>query len=337
MATRTVFLFSGQGSHHFQMAGALYQAEPEFRQFLDQFNQLYADLTGQSVLDQLYGARDQAQAFDQLIFTHPSIVMVECALAQMLMRQGIVPAAALGCSVGSFAAAATCGFISFEEAVAMAVRQARTVEERCEIGAMCAVLGKRTLHGKALTSLGASIAGESFDGHFTISALAGAMDDIAAWLRVAGLAHQRLPVRYAFHSPWLDPAKAQFQLQSVHAAMQTGHCEMWCSAAASPVASLPDSYFWDAVREPIRFAQTIALLESKGPWRYLDLGPAGTLATFLKYLLPRQSRSEVMAALDRSGRDVQCMERIRSSHNAFIEKPCVTRTTPLFISNGAQT
>lgn len=74
----------------------------------------------------------------------------------------------------------------------------------------------------------------------------------------------------------------------------------------------PD-YFWDAIYAPIQFAKTIRKLELQGSWRYIDLGPSGTLATFLKYLLTDSSRSHAVAILSRAGRDQQCLHDLRAT------------------------
>jgi hypothetical protein len=66
---------------------------------------------------------------------------------------------------------------------------------------------------------------------------------------------------------------------------------------------LPGDFFWRIVRQPIRFRDTIALLERRGACRYIDVGPGGTLATFVKYGLPAGSRSTTHPILTPFGQD----------------------------------
>ena len=56
--------------------------------------------------------------------------------------------------------------------------------------------------------------------------------------------------------------------------------------------------------------EAIAELESTGPYRYIDAGPAGTLATFLKYLLPKTSKSTAHAILSPFGSEQKSMEAL---------------------------
>jgi malonyl CoA-acyl carrier protein transacylase len=71
-------------------------------------------------------------------------------------------------------------------------------------------------------------------------------------------------------------------------------------------------HFWEIVRRPVRFRQTIELLEQSGPHRYIDLGPSGTLATFVKYHGSRSKQSEAVALMTRFGGTVRNLARMRA-------------------------
>ncbi len=77
------------------------------------------------------------------------------------------------------------------------------------------------------------------------------------------------------------------------------------SASANRITRLSTGYFWNVARQPIFFEQTIAQLEQEGPFRYLDIGPSGSLATFLKYLIPKSSESRVASVMTPYGQDIQ--------------------------------
>jgi acyl transferase domain-containing protein len=83
------------------------------------------------------------------------------------------------------------------------------------------------------------------------------------------------------------------------------------------LTDLPDDYFWTTVRDPIRFQETIMHLENNGAYRYIDVGPAGTLATFLKYSLSQSSRSTTHAILTTNGRDTENITAITGRQHAL--------------------
>jgi bacillaene synthase trans-acting acyltransferase len=72
-----------------------------------------------------------------------------------------------------------------------------------------------------------------------------------------------------------------------------GRLPLVCCDRVAMLCELPDGYFWDVVRRPIRFREAIARLEQEEPRRYIDVGPSGTLATMLKHGLGVATRSTV--------------------------------------------
>jgi malonyl CoA-acyl carrier protein transacylase len=81
------------------------------------------------------------------------------------------------------------------------------------------------------------------------------------------------------------------------------------------LTDLPDDFFWRVVRHPIRFRETVAELERRGSHRYIDVGPSGTLATFVKYGLPQASSSTVHAILTPYGQDRRNLAAVLASSN----------------------
>jgi malonyl CoA-acyl carrier protein transacylase len=86
-----------------------------------------------------------------------------------------------------------------------------------------------------------------------------------------------------------------------------------CCDQTDVLAALSDGYFWNVVRHPIRFRETIARLERQGARRYIDLGPSGTLATFLKYGLPASTSSTVHTILTAYGFDQKNLAAVSAS------------------------
>ncbi|MGA1876364.1 MAG: acyltransferase domain-containing protein, partial [bacterium] len=129
MSDQVVFLFSGQGSHYYQMGRELYERHPGFRKWMLMGDGLASDLIGLSVLEQLYNDPfRKSDRFDRTLYTHPAIFLVEYALARTVMDMGIEPTHVLDSSLGGFAAAAVAGVLSFEEALTAVVEQAKVLE-----------------------------------------------------------------------------------------------------------------------------------------------------------------------------------------------------------------
>lgn len=302
---KTVFMFSGQGSQYFQMGRELFEHNPVFRDWMLRLDgSAREQLGGRSVIEAIYSSGKKGSPFDRTLLTHPAIFMVEYSLAQCLLQAGIVPHAVLGASLGSFAAAAVAGAIAVEDALAAVIQQATILEARCEPGGMLAALAHPALFEESFLRAHSELAGVNFATHFVVSSLRPELDAIEAALRRRDIAFQRLPVSFAFHSRWVEPAKAPFESFMKTIGSTAGSVPMLCCERAAAVQGpLDGAYFWRVLRHPIRFRETIGRLQLEGPHRYVDVGPAGTLATFVKYGLPADSASTTHAVLTPFGQD----------------------------------
>src|SRR6266545_1104130 len=270
----TVFMFSGQGSQYFQMGRELYDCDATFREWMIRLDGIAQELSGRSVIETIYSdARGKGDIFDRTLMTHPAIFMVEISLAQSLIQSGVRPDMVLGASLGSFAAAAVAGFISVEDALTAVTGQAIALEECCEPGGMIAVLADPALFAEDFLSGRSELAAVNFSSHFVVSARRAELAEIEAALMRRNIGYQRLPVSFPFHSQWMERAKAAFEsfMQSIR--RKQGWLPMACCDQAAILSELSDDYFWNVVRRPIRFRETIARLEQQGASRYIDVGP----------------------------------------------------------------
>jgi acyl transferase domain-containing protein len=303
-AAETVFLFSGQGSQHFHMGKDLFEKNEVFRDWMLRLDAVAQRASGHSVVDALYSdANRRSDPFDRLILSHPAIVMVEISLAQALMHAGVMPDLVLGVSLGSFAAAAVAGFLDIEDALIAAVQQAKALEEGCEPGGMTAVLADPALYGQEFLRSRSELAAVNFSSHFVVSAKRNELAEVEAGLQRENVGFQRLPVRFPFHSQWMDGARVPFEAFARSIRWKGGRLPLACCGRTEVLHELRDGFLWDVVRNPIHFRETTARLEQQGPRRYVDVGPAGTLATFLKYGLPATTRSTVHSILTPFGTD----------------------------------
>jgi bacillaene synthase trans-acting acyltransferase len=310
-ASKTVFMFSGQGSQYYQMGKPLFDGDDIFRRHMLRLDTLVQKLSGKRVLEAIH-AGSKADAFDRTLLTHPAIFMTEYALALRLMDAGIEPDLTLGASLGSFAAATVAGCMSEEDAMAAVIEQAKSFENSCERGGIIAILEEPAFYeDEPFLHAHSEMAGVNFDRHFAVAARQSDLDAIEAELKRRGVTHQRLAVSFAFHSRWIDNAQAQFctfmRTLPLKPATRPVVC---CDRATTLGPTLPDEFFWSVVRRPIRFRDTIAQLERQGTHRYIDVGPSGTMATFVKYALPESSASTAQAVLTPYGHDQRNLDAL---------------------------
>lgn len=298
---KTVFMFSGQGSQYYQMGKQLFESDGLFREWMARLDAMARNRIGESVIDAIYGS-GKAEVFDRTLLTHPAIFMIEYALAQCLLREGVVPDMTLGTSLGSFTAAAVSGHLDVGDAMSAVLEQAEAFESSCDRGGIIAILAEPSLFEDAFLQARSERAGINFSNHFAVSAAAADLDAIEAELKRRGLTHQRLAVSYAFHSRWIDRARDRFTSFMRSVSTRPGGALVCCDRATT-LTALPEDFFWHVVRREIRFRDTIEHLEQQGPHRYIDVGPSGTLATFVKYAVSANSGSTAYPILTPYGQD----------------------------------
>lgn len=302
MSARTVFMFSGQGSHYYQMGKQLFDSNAVFRRWMIRLDELAQEISGKRVIDAIYSS-SKAEVFDQTQLTHPAIFMIEYSLAQCLMHEGVKPDLTLGTSLGSFAAATVAGYLDVEDAMTAVLEQAAAFEASCERGGMIAILADPALYHEDFLYMSSEMAGINFASHFAVSAAQTDLATIESTLKKRGITHQRLAVSFAFHSRWIENAAEGFNSFMRAVPRSNGRLPLVCCERAATLTELPEDFFWRVVRRPIRFREAVAHLEQGGKHRYIDVGPSGTLATFVKYGLPKASESTAHAILTPYGQD----------------------------------
>jgi acyl transferase domain-containing protein len=297
-------MFAGQGCQYYGMGRELFEQQPVFRAHLERLDRAAADLTGRSIIEQVYFAgRRSSDAFDDLLLSNPAIFMVEYALARTLLDHGLTPDVTLGASLGSFAAMAISGILDEQQALAAVIRLADAVVARAPGGAMIAVLAPVSLAGEAFLRDRSEIAAINFDSHFILSVGQAQVAEVEAYLGGRDILFQRLPVAFAFHSSAVECLRPMLENLSGGLDWRPAHTAFACCATSAVLTRLPPDYFWQLVRRPIMFRDTIDRLEQLHPFHYVDASPTGTLATLLKYLLPPAASARISQTFSPFGAD----------------------------------
>jgi len=305
-----VFLFSGQGSQYRGMGQALFEQEPVFRDSMEKADSIVQRQLSRSLIHELY--TEKQPVFDDLLVTHPAIVAIEIALLRVLEAMGIRADHVSGNSLGEFAAAVAAGIWTEQSAIEAAIEQAKSITRNDVGGGMLAVLHQNSDAMKQLyNSHGLFLAADNFDGHFTLSGAARDLDRFQSDLDLRGIQFQRLEVAYPFHSPLIEGAAAEFSYHTSgmpdFASPQSGFVS---GMSGEELAFLPRDYFWQVAGRYTNFQKLVRYLEAKGPCLYIDLGPSGTSANFVRYNLDPSSASQTFSIITRFKKEKQQLEAL---------------------------
>ncbi|MEL7146331.1 MAG: type I polyketide synthase, partial [Bacteroidota bacterium] len=280
----TVFMFPGQGTQYVNMSRLLYQEEPKFRETLDRCFEIYEQQTATSLKKVWAGqSTDPVADVNQTRYTQPLIFSIEYSLGVLLEEYGIRPDVVIGHSIGEFAAACLIGLFSLPDAIKLVVKRA-TLMQGLPKGSMLSVMLNATDAAK-YTNENISLA--AFNEHKSC-VLSGPDEDITGLQQIlseAGVASVLLHTSHAFHSSMMDPVLEEFAACVKSVDFQQPVSRMISSMTGQEIVSeqLQDPQYWaDQLRNPVRFADALAVVLQEKKATLLEVGPGHTLSTFAR-------------------------------------------------------
>jgi thioester reductase-like protein len=289
-----VFVFTGQGAQWWGMGQTLWKREPCFRQIIEEIDALFKPMSGWSLIDEM-GKNESNSRIDDTDVAQPAIFALQVALAGLWKEWGITPSKVMGHSVGEAAAAYVAGIYTLEDAVTIIRYRSRLQNQTAgQGGGMAAVA---VTQAEALAAIKdyaeeVQIAAINSSNMVTLSGSDERVKDIAEQFAAKGKFVKKLPIRYAFHSYQMDPIKDELisVLSGIHP--MAGNIPFISTVIGEQISgeSMTGAYWWDNVRQPVRFGRTIDGLITGGYTTFLELGPHPALASSLNECLAAQNR-----------------------------------------------
>ncbi len=299
MRTPILFMYSGQGSQYYHMGKELYRQNAVFRHYMSELNNIVYDNSGISVIDEIYNSsKTKADKFDDILYTHPAIFMVEYSLTMVLVESGIEPDCVLGASLGEFAAATVSGVTSPEQALRCIIKQAELIRSHCQAGSMVTIMHNPELYKNSREiHFHSELAAVNYSSHFVISGKGEDLSNVELYLKHHDIPYFTLPVQYGFHSSNVDPAEGEYvgYLSTLAFGMPRIPI-ISCLYGGLQLSDIVPRHFWDVVRKPIRFQDAVQKI-CDTQFNYIDLGPFGTLASFIKHNLGKDFAPRVFDVL----------------------------------------
>ncbi|HWA25815.1 MAG TPA: amino acid adenylation domain-containing protein [Lacunisphaera sp.] len=301
-----VFLFPGQGVQYANMGHGLYQAEPVFRQSVDECCRILAPRLGLDLRSLLFPAAAHHETavsrLNETSITQPALFVIEYSLAQLWRRWGVKPAALAGHSLGEYVAACLAGVFSLEDALLLVAERARLMQAQPR-GTMLAVRLPEAEVAPLATGAVALAAVNAPD----LCVLAGpheAIDALAESLAADGVGVKRLNTSHAFHSAMMEPVLAPFaatlrqvRLQAPNIPCLSNVTGTWLTAAQAT-----DPGYWTThLRQAVRFADGVATLFQEMRPVLLEVGPGQALGTLARQHPAAAGQAMPVSSLGRGG------------------------------------
>lgn len=278
---KKAYIFPGQGSQYPGMAKALYEKDPTARELLEKAN----EILGFRITDiMLEGTADDLK---QTKVTQPAIYLHSTVLARCL--SSFTPDMVAGHSLGEFSALTAAGAITFEDGLRLVSIRAQAMQKACEKvpGTMAAIiaLSADKVEEVCAGTPGIVVAANyNCDGQIVISGEKDAVEAACARMKEAGAKRAlMLPVGGAFHSPLMEPARAELAEGIEKTTFLQPICPVYQNVTASPSTD-PETIKANLLAQltsPVRWTQIMKNMLSDGADHFIELGPGKVLQGLL--------------------------------------------------------
>ena len=274
---KKAYIFPGQGSQFPGMARQLYETNSTAREMLEKAN----EILGFRITDIMF--EGTAEDLKQTKVTQPAIFLHSVVLAKCL--PDFEPEMVAGHSLGEFSALVAAGAMDFEEGLKLVSIRAQAMQKACETnpGGMAAVLmlDAETIERICEETEGIVVAANyNCEGQVVISGEKAAVDAACIRLKEAGARRALpLPVGGAFHSPLMEPARAELAEGIEKAIFKTPICPVYQNVTAQPSTDPEEikANLLSQLTSPVRWTQSVQNMIADGADTFIELGPGKVL------------------------------------------------------------
>jgi [acyl-carrier-protein] S-malonyltransferase len=228
--------------------------------------------------------------------TQPALLTVSVAAHAVLTAKGIAPVYVAGHSLGEYSALVAAGSLRFADAVRLLRKRGQYMQEAVPagVGAMAALLklpaGKLdTILAEAAQGEIVSAAGLNSPDQIVIAGHAGAVNRAMELAKAAGARRTvRLAVSAPFHCVLLKPAQDRLKPDldaTEFRDLTIPLINNWQAREVRTGAEAREGLYHQ-VPNPVRWADSITLLASRGVTRFIEVGAGAALTGMLRNIDP---------------------------------------------------
>jgi [acyl-carrier-protein] S-malonyltransferase len=283
MKDMKAYVFPGQGAQFSGMGKDLYEQSEEAKQLFHQAN----EILGFNITDIMFEGTDEQ--LKQTNVTQPAIFLHSVILAKVLGDQ-FQPDMTAGHSLGEFSALVAAGAMKFEDGLRLVAARANAMQKACEAepSTMAAVLGMEDADVERICGEIDGIAvpaNYNCPGQLVISGSVEAVEKACEALKEAGAKRALiLPVGGAFHSPLMEPARAELEAAIKATEINTPICPVYQNVVAKGITD-PNEIKINLVNQltgAVKWTQIMQQMIADGASEFIEVGPGKVLQGLVK-------------------------------------------------------
>jgi [acyl-carrier-protein] S-malonyltransferase len=277
------YIFPGQGAQYTGMGKDLYESSIMAKNMFDNAN----EILGFRITDIMFTGK--ADELKQTKVTQPAIFLHSTIMAKLL-GDNFKPSMVAGHSLGEISALTAIGVLSFEDGLRLVSKRALAMQSACENKAstMAAILGlDNTVVEDICQNCKGIVVAANYNcpGQLVISGTLDAINEACEKLKEAGARRALiLPVGGAFHSPLMEPARAELARAIESTQFQQPTCPIYQNVVAAAIknpAKIKENLI-SQLTAPVRWTQTIEEMIKDGATSFTEVGPGKVLQGLVK-------------------------------------------------------
>lgn len=277
------YVFPGQGAQFSGMGKDLYDNSDIAREMFEKAN----EVLGFDITKIMFEGTDEE--LKQTKVTQPAIFLHSTILAATL-GDSFQPDMVAGHSLGELSALVANKTLSFEDGLRLVSKRALAMQAACEAepSTMAAILGlDDEVVEKACEEVDGVVVAANYNcpGQLVISGAYPAVEAACEKLTEAGARRALiLPVGGAFHSPLMEPARAELAAAIEATTFSTPSCPVYQNVVAAAVTD-PEEIQKNLVAQltaPVRWTQTMNAMIADGAEEVIEVGPGKVLQGLFK-------------------------------------------------------
>jgi [acyl-carrier-protein] S-malonyltransferase len=277
------YVFPGQGAQFAGMGKDLYERSAMAREMFESAN----TLLGFRITDLMFAGSDED--LKQTRVTQPAIFLHSTVIAAVL-GANFKPDMVAGHSLGEFSALVANQALSFEDGLVLVSKRAMAMQKACEKtpSSMAAIIG---MDDKTVEDVCAFVkevvvpANYNSPGQIVISGSNEGIDKAIEELKVRGAKRAiKLPVGGAFHSPLMEPARAELEEAIRITNFNVPVCPVYQNVNARPSTD-PNTIKTNLVAQltsPVKWTQSVINMIADGADLFIETGPGCVLQGLIK-------------------------------------------------------
>jgi len=277
------YIFPGQGAQFTGMGLDLYEKSPLAQKYFEKAN----DILGFSITDIMF--EGTAEELKETKVTQPAIFLHSVILAKVL-GDDFKPEMVAGHSLGELSALVTNGVLTFEDGLKLVSKRALAMQKACEIApsTMAAVLGlEDAIVEDTCSEIEGVVVAANYNcpGQLVISGEITAVEKACKVLSEKGARRALLlPVGGAFHSPMMEPARAELAAAIEATTFSNPACPVYQNVSACAVTSPSEikKNLMIQLTAPVRWTQSVQAMIADGGTEFIEVGPGKVLQGLMR-------------------------------------------------------